>query len=607
MRASSTKARSHTGAKGSFTLLAAALSGCLLVTPLGDFEESSSHAGAKGGASTGGDSQGGTRPTGGGGTEDGGHGNVGGGGGAGDGGGGDGGGAGDAGCTTNRDCVDILGMTPEEEPARCRPTDHTCVPLKTPECLLVYGDPSDEDAVFLGGFADIYDMDPKLTVNAYPLELAVEQLNNPRSTDSRPPGLNGAQVVVTVCDNSTPSVIQAGMDHLANDIGVPGVVATLKPGDLMSAFASHDDVLFLSPVGRTNAVTDLDDARDPDHDLIWNLFGLPSDYAGAYVELLGLIEQYSKNRTIRDPERPLRVSLVIESGDAANAELGNVLRESLVFNDAPAADQGGPSGTFQVVTIRSTSTTAVSNAVTQLIAFIPDVVISAAGSVFTRENGILRSLETNWESAARPFYVLSPYNVTDLGPTRDWLEDVYDPQTGTGELDANSRFLGLWLASPENPDLQNTYQRDLGDRFDGDEDRIDPDTGNYYDAMYLLAYAAYGGGLDQPLTGRRMADGLERLLDVDATPYEVGPGHVRDILEVLDDGGRLAFRGTLGPPDFVDAHRQVTGALFCYEIDSEGTATLRRDVLRYVREENGGRFRLDPLLDEFPCFDNFFP
>jgi hypothetical protein len=579
----------------------------LLVTPLGDFEEASPHAAAKGGSSTGGSSEGGTRPTGGGGgggTSDGGSGDVGGDGGAGDGGGGNGG---VGGCVTNRDCVDILRMTTGEEPARCRPTDHTCVPLRSPECLLVYGDPSVEDAIFLGGFADIYDMDPHLTVNAYPLQLAVEQLNNPRSADSRPSGLNGTEVVVTVCDNANPSVIQAGMDHLANDIGVPGVVATLKPGDLMSAFASHDDVFFLSPVGRTNAVTDLDDARDPEHDLIWNLLGLPSDYTGAYVELLRLIEQYAKNRTIRSPDAPIRVSLVIESSDAANAELGSVLRDALVFNDMTASEQGGPDGTFQVVTIRSTSTTAVSNAVAQILPFFPDVIVSAAGSVFTRQNGILRTIETDWGEAARPFYVLSPYNVTDLGPTAAWLDDVLDPQTGSGELNATSRFLGLGLAAPENPDLQHTYERDLGARFDGDQERIDPDTGNYYDAMYLLAYAAYGAGLDQPLTGRRMADGIERLLDVNATAYDVGPGHVRDILEVLDDRGTLAFRGTLGPPDFVDAHRLVTGAMFCWAVDTEGTPTLRRDVLTYVRDGDGGRFRLDPLLDEFPCFDNFYP
>ena len=107
-----------------------------------------------------------------------------------------------------------------------------------------------------------------------------------------------------------------------------------------------------------------------------------------------------------------------------------------------------------------------------------------------------------------------------------------------------------------NLDNQNAYAAALQTRFprtQHPDHPPDPDTGNYYDAAYFLAYAAYAADLGEPLTGPRMAAGLERLVDTSGADLNVGPRHSRLVFDTLDRGETVALDGTLGPPDFTTA------------------------------------------------------
>ena len=307
---------------------------------------------------------------------------------------------GDAGeCSTNAECAsDVTG------PGRCH--DGTCVPLRSNDCFLVEGNPNDDDAVFLGAFASFYAESPSEGLTVYPLTLAVEELNQP--TDDRAPGLNGAEIALVVCDNSNAAAIDRAMTHLVDEVGVPAVLATLKPADLGRAFAAHPDVLFLSPVGRTKNVDLLN--AELDVPLVWNLLGRPSDYTNVYVRLLGLVEDYVRAKNQYADTDPVRVALVVDDAevDAANAELGEILEASLRFNGESPAVNGD---NFRLVPM--TRDTTIAEAVEELWNFVPDIVISASGSEFTKSEGVLWSLENEWVSSPRPFYVLSPYNAGD--------------------------------------------------------------------------------------------------------------------------------------------------------------------------------------------------
>jgi hypothetical protein len=246
--------------------------------------------------------------------------------------------------------------------------------------------------------------------------------------------------------------------------------------------------------------------------------------------------------------------------------------------------------------------TRVVDAVEELWTFVPDVIISASGSEFTKSGGVLWSLENEWASDTRPFYLLSPYNAGDLSAVRARIDRRINE---TGELDANSRFIGVSIAGPEDPDNQNAYAERLQTRFPRTQHPThppDPDTGNYYDAAYLLAYAAYAADLAHPLTGARMAAGLGRLIDPDGAELDVGPRHSRIVLETLARGDNVALFGTLGPPNFTDGYRRVDGSVYCFEM-LNGAATLRKDVLVYASDDE---FRLNPLWSAFPCFPGFY-
>jgi hypothetical protein len=164
--------------------------------------------------------------------------------------------------------------------------------------------------------------------------------------------------------------------------------------------------------------------------------------------------------------------------------------------------------------------------------------------------------------------------------------------------------LAVSVAPPANLDLQVAYEQRLFDHFRDTETRPNPDTGNYYDALYYLAYAAYGADLRQPLTGQRMVQGLTRLVDAEKpSDFSVGPSHIDPILGLLDEEETLALETTLGPPDFVDGHRRVNASVSCVEVFDRLTYE-RRDVLIYDRE---GEVFAQPLgWPDFPCFPNFF-
>ncbi|HVR19769.1 MAG TPA: hypothetical protein VMS65_08735, partial [Polyangiaceae bacterium] len=424
--------------------------------------------------------------------------------------------------------------------------------------------------------------------------LAVEELNEP--TDGRAPGLNGAEVALVVCDNSNPAAIRRGMNHLADEVGVPAVLATLKPADLGQAFEEHPDVLYLSPVGRTNNVDLLN--AELDVPLVWNLLGRPSDYTNAYVRLLAIVENYVRAKNLYGASDQVRLALVVDDAevDAANAELGEILEASLKFN-GKSPDANG----VNFIIVPMTRDTTIAEAVEALGTFVPDIIVSASGNEFTKTEGVLWSLENEWVSAPRPFYLLSPYNAGDLGAVRTRIRRLVDE---LAEQDANSRFLGVSVAGPTNLDNQNAYAAALQTRFprtQHPDHPPDPDTGNYYDAAYFLAYAAYAADLTKPLTGPRMAAGLERLVDAMGAELNVGPRHSRLVFDTLDRGETVALDGTLGPPDFSDGYRRVNGSVYCFELVS-GSATLRKDVLIYNADDE---FRLNPLWSSFPCFANF--
>jgi hypothetical protein len=554
-----------------------AVGSCLVVSPLQDPPElEPSPSGGTGAQSQGG--QAGAGDTG----------NVGGTSGTGTGGNAGSGGADPDACISNEQCVELGGG----EPYRCRPSDQRCAPLKTSECPLAYGDAADPNAIFFGAFAPLRADRPDLNTLAWAHRLALDELSGD-NVGGLPGGPGGARrpLVMIVCNNES-SVVEEGVRHLAEDVEVPAIIATLLPGDLRRAFEAHREreMFFLSPVAATRTLVDYDD-----DDLVWAMLGQPSDLAPAYNELLGLVEAYIHDQRPDTRTRPLRVALITTT-DAFNDELKNFVEPALRFNNA-TANTNRQNGNYLSLSVDHEAPEVVETA-TAIFEFGPDIVISVAGEPFSQVNGIAEIIELDWGrfvlDKERPFYILSPFNAGNLDPIQALIEVEIGGDMQIDPL-AYRRFVGVSVAGAEDRTLQNSYASRLLNRF---EDAL-TDTGNYYDSTYFLAYAMYGAGSVDPLTGPDIARGMRRLLE--GQEYGVGPVDIAAVFDELGtDGVTIALEGTLGPPDFdtESGVRFSVGSVFCFQ-ETGQMATLHTDVLRYDRE-------LGNFDGEFPCFTGFF-
>ena len=591
------------------SLVAAVLSGCLVIAPLDEpspggtggtaGKVSGGGSGGTGGTSAeagaGGDqvSSGGASATGGMTARGGTTGKGGGGAVSGDAGSGDqpaagtgvGGALGGDECSTNEECVKLG----RGEPYFCRQEDHTCVVLNTNDCPLVYGDFSHPNPIYFGSFGLLNDSHPDRNVTVWSSLLALEDIN---AAGGLPVGENGElrPLVMVVCNSNEdahPGIIDRGMNHLANDVRVQALLATLRPADLQRSFQAHlaKKVFFLSPISLTSTLTD---AIYPKGELIWNLLGQPSDFAPAYAKLLGHLEAYVRKARLLAKGTPIKVALVTTT-DEFDADLQSFVFPALRFNGNKTASQNGDN--FLNVELDAQSPD-IEKARADIIEFNPDVIVSAAGDVMTQQGGLIGQIEATWAQTfredERPYFILSPYNAGDLNSILPILNGIDGPAAMA------EHFLGITAASAIDPTLQNAYALRLRNENGND---VNVDTGNYFDAVYTLAYAMVAAHAD--LTGPNIAAAMPSLLE--GEPFGTRPEEIEDTLAWLAVPNQtIALSGTLGPPDYdpQTGVRAATPSVFCFSF--QGVLNLEDQVLRYDREH-------DVFTGSYPCIDNFAP
>jgi hypothetical protein len=492
-------------------------------------------------------------------------------------------------CSSNADCVSRSG---NGAPYHCT-TDGKCVALRSSECPLVYDSDAvkSDNPIYIGAFAPLPPATPDMSSGLYPFRLALGEINGAYGGLVMP-NHERRPLVIIACDNCAAGTCGAsGIDdaaaHLIDDVGVNAVLATLEPSDLRRVFENHRDkgVFMLSPLGATSVLTSSFD----DNDLVWTMLGQPSDLSVVYRDLITQrVEPYLRNvRGIGS--RPIRVAL-LRGTDAFSLELSSLVADEIVWNGKSAADNGD---NYQGFTLDSQSLDSV---VTQLLAFEPDLVIStAADEVTRRDSGIVWQLETKWtglvaDNQPLPFWILSPYNAGSLGDVMHLLETE---MTGA-DASPTSRFVGITAASAPDGKLQSLYAVNVKDAFPD----ADPDTGNFYDAFYFLAYSIYAAHQNDP-GGTDIASGMHRLLSGDS--YDVGLADIAHVTSALKDAtSTISLNGTLGPPAFdSDGIHIDPGSVYCFEA-SGGGVVLYSDALRYDRTAQS-------FSGTFACFTGFDP
>jgi hypothetical protein len=498
--------------------------------------------------------------------------------------------AGSGGCETNADCK-AAGTA--DEPYLCRAMDHQCVRLRQEVCPVALADDiSNPNSIVIGAFATLDQSNPERSAIVYAHQLAWEELSGDDIGGLPGPGAKRRPLSLVICYNQEDKV-DAGLAHLVDNLGVKGVLATLKPGDLRRAYEKYadKDVFYLSPVTVTESVATLEDDGK-----VWNLLGQTRDLIPTYTALLPRVEAFARSRQLPEGQGgegggggvggasapdapPLRVALVTTL-DAFDSELARKLESVLAFN-GKSKDDNELDGNYKAFTAAGTAPEDITSIVDQLRGFRPAVVLSAASEVMTVANGVIKLTETTWELGGDeppPVWVLSPFNAGDL--------TYLSPLIGSLAVDTEEdlmqdRFIGVSIAGPTDNEAQFDYHSSLGKRF-GD---IYKDTSNYYDATYFMAYAMLAAGTDLPLGGARIAAGMQRLLQGSPTP--IGPDNILDVFDVLQEpGATLELRSMLGPPSFdpTTGVRQVDGSVFCFNRTGK-QATPVFDSVRYDRAQ----------------------
>jgi hypothetical protein len=484
-------------------------------------------------------------------------------------------------CQSNQECVERNAGAP----SLCRSSDAQCVLLRSEDCPLALegGSETIDDAIVIGSFAPLDPAAPQDGSVVWAQQLALEELSGDAVGGLPGPGGARRPLVMVTCTNQDGEGIERGLSHLIDTLEVPAVLAMLKPGDLRRAFEDHRDrdVFFLSPEGASGEVVRLEDGG-----LVWNVLGQPKDLVPAYVSLLELVERRHKQPP--DDGSALRVAMV-STTEAYDRELHDEVVPELRFNELSVA-QNDAAGDYLGV-ILDTNEPDIDAAVLQIVEFGPDVVVSTAGESFTKSGGIVQRIEEEWGSATRPMYVLSPVNAGLLAPLIEMFESFIKSEA---DPVPEQRVVGITVAGPEDLRLQNQYAVRLRSRFPA----ANAASGNYYDVVYLLAYAMYAAG--DSLSGSNIATALPRLLQ--GEPFDIGPAGISEAFELLsDDSASMALHGTLGAPNFDLAKgvRHDQGAVFCLARD--GTSLRPRwDVLRYDPQVPG-------LVGAFPCFSGLDP
>lgn len=487
------------------------------------------------------------------------------------------------GCQSNAQCMDDFGSG--LQPYACINRD--CVKLLTTECPLILPQTgelwrenlrtNDPAPLILAGTGQ-FDDSAQLDIFAMNYELALTELAEKRVD------IGGRKVVMLGCNAQYDSTDQLDemMTHLADEVKVPGMVATLTADNLQRAFTEKGDatnMFFMSAFESDPTLATL-----PDRGLIWHIGPATDVLARVYGPLLTRILTHLGVTT------GVKVATVVTSDYSFLTNMAPTLRASpaeygLFFNGV-SYSENNTAGNHLALSLPTDPEASLATQVSDLLELRPTVIISLADSQFVRR--LVPAIESGWpdDGTPRPFYVLSPYNYNDPA--------VLNLIASTPSL--STRIAGVNAAAAADASAYEDYLA----RFQFAFPEVTDFRGyeNIYDAVYYLLYSAAGAG--QLLeNGSNLVSGMNRLLN-GSTVFEVGPTDLPQATTALAVGGSIQLNGTLGPPDFNQfngTREESVGSVYC--VDSSG---FHADVLRYV--ENA-----DPtaatLTGTFPCITGF--
>ncbi|RAL23844.1 hypothetical protein DL240_06740 [Lujinxingia litoralis] len=374
------------------------------------------------------------------------------------------------------------------------------------------------------------------------IRLAQSDFNNIGGVLNRPLGL-------IVCDTQgLDDQALAGASQLVENAGVEAIIGpdySSQTIDIATSLTIDNEVLLISPSATAATISGL-----PDNDLVWRTS------ASDVIQGIGLGELIAfMLRDVVDDEAP-KLALLARRDDTYAEGLRHALLEQL-----PAEVTGGDATRFAPYNYANASAGQTGD---DYFDTVSDIIADASVSGEPDLVVILGSGEA-WDIASaledglsgEPFYVF-----VDAARNTDLAAQA--PETLRGRV---------WGTAPQNIG-ESGYAPYISFRlkFRAEYPGQDPDdyqfVANAFDALYVVALGAAGGGF----TGPEIARGMKRLSE--GTLIEPGQSGAQNAVNILSGEGSVNFRGASGPLNFDEQGDPQASPIALWCLDSEGLPEL---------------------------------
>jgi ABC-type branched-subunit amino acid transport system substrate-binding protein len=443
-------------------------------------------------------------------------------------------------CTTNQECIQRSGG----QPAVCRKSDLTCVPLLSNECLKVYGDPSSDDAIVIGSIFTLKGVNQSSgTARTQSIELAADDFT--QTVVGLPGGSGGKPrpLVLVECDDSSDNTTaQNAAAHLV-EVGVPAIIGPGGSG-LVTAVVQNvtipAGVFLITPSATSTSLSGL-------NELVWRT--APSDeiQAIAMRDQVGAIE--STFKTANPTFTKVKLAVAYQNNTYGTGLFTNVTT-GLQLNGALVSDPAN-SGYFTPLQYDATALDP-SSAAAQVVTDADNLLVGIGTTEIITK--FLTPVETNWSgSTPRPLYLFS-----DAGEKAELLTAV----TGNDALRARVRGTVPGTSNPLFGTFTIQYQGKYGSAPTAFG------TAGAYDSLYLVAYALVSLGT-QPVTGTAIAGAMAKM--VGGQSVDVGAAHIKSAFQILQSGNAIDINGASGPLDFDLAKHEAPSDITVWCISKDGS------------------------------------
>jgi len=442
-------------------------------------------------------------------------------------------------CTSNSDCI----TRNAGAPAICRKDNHACEALLSNECIKVYGDPSNDDAIVLGAIFTLSGVNQSSGVaRMQSVELGVDDFTQtvvglPGGTAGKPRPL----VIVECDDASDDTVGTTAASHLV-DVGVPAIIGPGGSGIVTSVVQNATipgGVFLITPSATSVTLSGL-------NPLVWRT--APSDT----VQAIAMQDQVGALETLFMTQNPTitkqKLAIVYQS-NSYGMGLFTAVSTGLMLNGALATSATN-NGFFTPLQYDATMLDP-SAAASQVVNDGDNLLVGIGTTEIITL--FLTPVETNWLTGPRPLYLFS-----DAGEKPELLTAV------TGNNPLRQRVRGT-VPGTNNP-LFGAFSLQYQGKY-GATDVFG--MAGAYDSVYLIAYCIVALG-QNPVTGMALSGAMAKMIG--GTASNVGAGNIKSVFQVLESGNAIAINGASGPLHFDLALHEAKSdiTVWCISLDGSG-------------------------------------